>query len=259
MKVDLPTRFTGCDGVIQYHAPIDKSVKLFLHTLIFLSNGQVKKCALTQIRTTEACRISKLLFAFGKRTVIETEFLTVFYCLLSEHSDGVFLLVLFHPSDCLTVWIAAMRQSRGIAAKENRINRQNVITLWVIKVPLICNVVEVWQIFRKSAFLLALLQDILLFKPEPLRVYFTVVFDKQAIFVKSFFSIAKDAQTFAMDPEAGIIFTFALSYCIKDNLGQFLFEIGERKWITFISPELQMVFIDIGIMGVFRVARYDKL
>ena len=59
------------------------------------------------------------------------------------------------------------------------VNSEDIIALWIIKVPLICDVVEVWQVSREELLYLALLEHVLLLIPEPLGIYLSKVLHHQ--------------------------------------------------------------------------------
>ena len=99
-------------------------------------------------------------------------------------------------------------------AKQNRVDSQNVIAIRIVKVSLVCDVVEVWQVLWKIRFLLALLEHVLLLVPEPLRVDLAKVLYKQGVPSDALFSIAEDAKTFWMDSKVWVI----LAFCCLNSL-----------------------------------------
>lgn len=79
---------------------------------------------------------------------------------------------------------------------QDGVNREDIISVRVLKMTLIRNVVEVRQIFAEIALILSLLQDVLTFVPIPSLVYFAEILNNQLVRLDSFLLLAKDAQAF---------------------------------------------------------------
>ena len=58
--------------------------------------------------------------------------------------------------------------------------------------PLVRDVVEIWQLCRQQVLVLSLLEHVLLLVPQPLWVDFSKVFNYQAVFLNALFSLAED-------------------------------------------------------------------
>lgn len=88
---------------------------------------------------------------------------------------------------------------------------------------LVCDVVEIWQVFRKTALCLTLLEYVLFLIPEPLGVDLAKVFDKKTILGDALLAIAKDAQSFRVDAEVRIDLSFDTVDGFKDHACKLLF------------------------------------
>ena len=88
---------------------------------------------------------------------------------------------------------------------------------------LVCDVVEIWQVFRKTALRLTLLEYVLFPIPEPLGVYLAKVLDKKAVLRDALLAITKDAQSFRVDAEVRIDLSFDTVDGFKDHACKLLF------------------------------------
>lgn len=148
---------------------------------------------MTDHRATKAGRRQILLLTLRERAVVEAELLAESDILLSEHTDTVEALVLLDFRDSLTVGVTAVAEPGGEVTEENRVNCEHIVAIWVIVVPLISNIIEIRQVFGQVAPSLALLQYVLLFVPEPLRVYLPKVLHKQRVLANALSPITEDA------------------------------------------------------------------
>lgn len=210
---------------------------LLHHALIFLSSCQVEEPALANSRAAETRGTSEFFFALCEGAIIETELLSIFYTFLSEHSDGINPCILLDLCDRLAVGVAAVAQAGCEVSKQDWINRENIVAVRVVEMPFVSDVIEIWKIFWQTTFCLALLKNVLLFVPKPLRIDLSKVFNKQAVFANAFFNVAKDAQAFWVDAEVGIVLPFQTLDCFENYSWKFLFHIGKLKGVESVVPD----------------------
>ena len=126
--------------------------------------------------------------------VVEAELLSERNVAPSKHADRV--LSVANLVDGLAVWRAAVAQAAGVVSVQNRVNRQDVVAVGVVQVTLESDIVEVRQIKRQKLGILALLDDILLFKPVPWPVNLSEVLDDQRVGLDPRFPFTENTQTF---------------------------------------------------------------
>ena len=86
-----------------------------------------------------------------------------------------------------------MTQTTGIVTVDDWINCHDVISIWIIEMSFKSDVVKIREAFVKFVFVLTLLDDVLFFKPMPLSVDFTEVFDHERIVSDSIFVLAENS------------------------------------------------------------------
>ena len=98
-------------------------------------------------RATKTGRRQILLLTLRERAVVEAELLAESDILLSEHADTVETLVLLDLRDGLTVGITTVAESGGEVPEEDWVNREHIVALRVIVMPLVRDIVEIRQVF----------------------------------------------------------------------------------------------------------------
>ena len=93
--------------------------------------------------TTKAGSRTVLLLALLEGAVVETELLAEPNLFRGKHTNAIEAVILLDLGDRLAIWIATMTQPGREVAKQDRIDSQDIIAVWVIEVPLIRDVVKV--------------------------------------------------------------------------------------------------------------------
>lgn len=136
------------------------------------------------------------------------------------------LRCMFHPNRSLAVGIARVTQSWRVVSVEDGVYSEDVIAFGVVEVPFVVDVVEFGQFFGEDAFVLALLQHILLLIPQPRRINLSKILHNQSFLTN--IPLTKDSQSLRMHSKMRIILTKTLIrlpqthiHSIKDYFSQF--------------------------------------
>ena len=72
--------------------------------------------------------------------------------------------------------------------------------------PLKRNIIEIWETFIQFLIILPFFNNVLFFEPMPLPIYFTKIFNYEAVVFNTFDFFAKDAHSFRMNSKMICIF-----------------------------------------------------